>query len=296
MEQQTTALRLPVPGRRWRHRSAAFGVATGVAVSMLGACSPNSAAPEADVPLQSGAQTAISVDPMGVSGIAVGPNNVVYLGGSGGFSTLTPDSAQPTPLKLAEQPVVTSMAMAPDGTLSFVTLGGAIESISPGATTAKSLPFDKFQQLSSIAVAQDGTVYLGDNEHDKLLMLAPGASAPTERPVDGVGGLGHMVIDGDDNVYVSMRGKIVKIAKGATTAESVAGATDHAGGLAVDAAGNLYVTDLQAKTVSRMSARGSDWVQLPFSGLQTPADIAVDGDGNVYVINKLGSEIARLAA
>lgn len=133
-------------------------------------------------------------------------------------------------------------------------------------------------------MGQDGTVYVGDNQHDKLLKLTPGAVAPTELPVAGVSGLGHMVIDADDNLFVSMRGKIVKIRKGATTAEPVAGATDNAGGLAVDAAGNLYATDVKADTVSRMPAGGGDWVQLPFDGLRSPTRIAVDGDGNVYVL------------
>ena len=79
--------------------------------------------------------------------------------------------------------------------------------------------------------------------------------------------------------------KIVKIAKDAKKAEPVAGAPDKAGGLAVDAAGNLYATDRKAATVSRMPAGGGDWVELPFNGLQSPSAITVDGDGNVYVMN-----------
>ncbi len=35
---------------------------------------------------------------------------------------------------------------------------------------------------------------------------------------------------------------------------------------------------------TRRPAGGGDWVQLPFSGIQSPADIAVDSDGNVYVV------------
>ena len=111
----------------------------------------------------------------------------------------------------------------------------------------------------------------------------------------GVNGPGHMVIDADDNLFVSMMGKIVKIAKNATTTDPVIGVTDNVGGLAVDAAGNLYATDVKANTVSRMPAGGGSWAQLPFSGLQSPTGIAVDGDGNVYVINR-GHQVVRLAA
>ena len=88
-------------------------------------------------------------------------------------------------------------------------------------------------------------------------------------------------------------GKIVKITKNATTAEPVVGVTDHVGGLAVDAAGNLYATDVKANTVSRMPAGGGDWTQLPFSGLQSPTRITVDRDGNVYVINRGHQIVSR---
>jgi len=127
------------------------------------------------------------------------------------------------------------------------------------------------------------------------LKLAPGANAPTELPVEGVNGPGHMAIDADDNLFVSMMGKIVKITKDATTAEPVVGVPDHVGGLAVDAAGNLYATDAKANTVSRMPAEGGDWAQLPFSGLQSPTHITVDRKGDVYVINQ-GDQVVRLAA
>lgn len=79
------------------------------------------------------------------------------------------------------------------------------------------------------------------------------------------------------------------------TTEPVGGASDNVGGLAVDAAGNLYATDRKANTVSRMPAGGGHWVQLPFHGLQRPADITVDGDGKIYVLHHR-DRLVRLAA
>ncbi|MUL82967.1 MULTISPECIES: hypothetical protein [unclassified Mycolicibacterium] len=291
----------PSPKPWWRRQQAALGFLLGVAAIVVGnvlvACAPGSApiSRTVDVPLQAGKQTTLPLDAVGFAAMGVDAKNVLYLGGGVGISMLAPGAAQPTPLKLSGYPTVLTLAAAPDGKLYFVTFEGVVETITPGSATPEPLPFDKLQQFSDIAVAQDGTVYLGDGQHNKLLKLAPGATVPTELPVAGANGPGHMVIDADDNLFVSMMGKIVKIAKNATTAEPVVGVTDHVGGLAVDAAGNLYATDVKANTVSRMPAGGGDWAQLPFSGLRSPTHITVDGDGDVYVINQ-GRQVVRLAA
>ncbi|MEV0671370.1 hypothetical protein [Mycobacterium sp. NPDC050441] len=264
-----------------------IGMIAAVVGSGLVACSPRSAptALTADVPLQSGKQTMLSFNAFDYREMGVDAKNVLYLGGTGGFSTVTPGAGRPTPMKPSGNPLVSTFGVAPDGRLSFVTPDGAVETIAPGSTTPEPLPFDKVTKHGRLAVGRDGAVYLADNERNKLLKLTPGATAPTELPVEIVNGLGHMVIDADDTLYAAMDGKIVKIAKDAKNAEPVAGVPDNVGGLAVDAAGNLYATDRQAGTVSRMPARGGDWVQLPFNGLQRPSDITVDGEGNVYVMN-----------
>ena len=287
----------PQPRRRSQALKCLLGVSAIIVGSVLVACSPGSTptAQTADVPLQTGKQTTLPLDAMGITAIGVDAKNILYMGGASGISTLAPGAIQPTPLKLTGYPTMSTMAAAADGTLYFVTLDGVVETITPGSTTPKPLPFNKLQQFSDIAVARDGSVYLGDNQHNKLLKLTSGASVPTELPVSGVNGAGHMVIDADNNLFVSMMGKIVKIAKDATTVEPVVGAAEHVGGLAVDGAGNLYATDVKANTVSRMAAGGGEWTRLRFTGLQRPTDITVDRDGNIYVINQ-GHQIVRLAA
>ncbi|WP_131807541.1 hypothetical protein [Mycolicibacterium wolinskyi] len=263
------------------------------------ACSRASAptSPTVDVPLQAGQQTVL-FDAMGFTDMAVDAKNTLYLGGSLGIATLAPRADKPVPLEHGNLPVST-LAAAPDGTLYFVTLDNVVESLAPGSSAPDRLPFGELRQRSQIAVGKDGTAYLGDNQQGKLLTLAPGANSPSALPVEGVNGMGHMVVDANDNVFVSVMGKVVKIAKNATTVETVEGAPDNVGGLAVDAGGNLYATDIEANTVSRMPAGGGDWVQLPFSGIQSPTRIAVDDDGNVYVIAAIrdrGRQIIRLGA
>lgn len=276
-----------------------LAAATSALVTVLVACSSGdgTTASAADVPLQTGQQTAL-FDAMGATSLAVDAKNILYLGGGIGLLRLAPGADKPTPLGYSGSPV-SSLAVTPDGTLYFVTLDQGVKSLKPGSTTPEPLPFGELRQRSQIAVGHDGTVYLGDNQRNKLLALAPGADSPTELPVDGLEGMGHMVIDGDENLFVSVMGKIVKIAKNATTAEAVDGAPDNVGGLAVDTAGNLYATDVKANTVSRMPAGGGEWVQLPFRDIQSPTRIAVDGDGTVYVVAAMkweGLQIIKLAA
>ncbi|WP_264077739.1 hypothetical protein [Mycolicibacterium houstonense] len=263
------------------------GVVATVVVGALVACSPGSA-PTAlgpDVPVQSGEQTRVPFAWFEYRQMGADAKNIVYLGGTGGFATLASGATEPTPMKSSGNPPVTTFGVAPDGRLSYLTLGGSAETIAPGSTTATPLPFGKLTKHSQMAVGGDGAVYVADNQRKKLLKLAPGASAPSELPVEFADGLGHLVIDADDTLYAGMGGEIVKIAKNAKTPEPVAGVPDNVSGLAVDSAGNLYAADRQAATVSRLPAGGGDWIQLPFNGLRRPSAITVDAAGNVYVMD-----------
>jgi serine/threonine-protein kinase len=53
--------------------------------------------------------------------------------------------------------------------------------------------------------------------------------------------------------------------------------------LAVDSAGNVYVTDDNNKRVLKLLAGSPTQSALPFTGLSQPQGVAVDSGGNVYV-------------
>ncbi|MFD9669458.1 serine/threonine-protein kinase PknD [Rhodococcus sp. NPDC059968] len=55
------------------------------------------------------------------------------------------------------------------------------------------------------------------------------------------------------------------------------------GGVAVDTAGNVYITDAQGNgRVLKLAAGSSTQTELPFTGLEFPEGVAVDTAGNVY--------------
>jgi serine/threonine-protein kinase len=55
--------------------------------------------------------------------------------------------------------------------------------------------------------------------------------------------------------------------------------------VAVDAASNVYVTDLGANRVLKLATDASSPTVLPFNGLKQPSAVAVDSLGNVYVLD-----------
>ncbi|WP_369412165.1 serine/threonine-protein kinase [Nocardia sputi] len=67
-------------------------------------------------------------------------------------------------------------------------------------------------------------------------------------------------------------------------------------GVAVDDAGNVYVTDMGNDRVVKLAAGASEPTPLPFTGLRNPQDVAVDDAGNVYVTDTSNNRVVKLAA
>ncbi|MEE6167017.1 MULTISPECIES: serine/threonine-protein kinase PknD [unclassified Mycolicibacterium] len=67
-------------------------------------------------------------------------------------------------------------------------------------------------------------------------------------------------------------------------------------GIAVDAAGTAYVTDIGRDEVLRLAPGASAPTVLPFNGLKNPRDVAVGAAGDVYVADSSNDRVLRLAA
>ncbi|WP_327114147.1 serine/threonine-protein kinase PknD [Nocardia sp. NBC_01730] len=66
--------------------------------------------------------------------------------------------------------------------------------------------------------------------------------------------------------------------------------------VAVDTAGNVYVTDMGNDRVVRLAAGASTPTPLPFTGLNNPQGVAVDTAGNIYVTDTSNDRVMKLAA
>ncbi len=67
-------------------------------------------------------------------------------------------------------------------------------------------------------------------------------------------------------------------------------------GVAVDAAGDLYVTDTQNNQVLELAAGSSTQGRLMFTGLKNPEGVAVDTAGDLYVADNGNGRVVKLAA
>jgi DNA-binding beta-propeller fold protein YncE len=65
-------------------------------------------------------------------------------------------------------------------------------------------------------------------------------------------------------------------------------------GVAVDAAGAVYVTDAGNSRVLKLAAGAGAPTVLPFTGLNGPGGVAVDAAGAVYVTDAGNSRVLKL--
>ena len=66
--------------------------------------------------------------------------------------------------------------------------------------------------------------------------------------------------------------------------------------MAVDATGDVYVTDSWSNRVLKLAAGSNQQTVLPFTGLDKPGGVAVDGAGDVFVADGANNRVLKLAA
>ena len=201
-----------------------------------------------------GATLLSTTAPTGLGQIAVDTQGNIYAVGSGStsISKLTITAAQAT-------------SSAPPS------YSAATVSYTP--TTAPAKP-------QGIAVDGNGNIYVSDGTNGAVYKIDQAFSS--EPPVTIASGLTNptlVAVDNFSNVYVYDAGttSIYKITYPGTQITFLSSVT--ATGLAVDAAGDVYVQT--ATGVSEYPVSGP--VTTVFSGGTTPNGIAVDGNGNLYI-------------
>jgi DNA-binding beta-propeller fold protein YncE len=125
------------------------------------------------------------------------------------------------------------------------------------------LPFTDLRLPHGVAVDAAGNVYVADSHTNRVLKLTAGSGTQTVLPFTDLDLFTGGVID------------------------------DFIAGVAVDTAGNVYVTDTGH---NRVAAGSGTQTVLPFRFVDVPKGVAVDTAGTVYVVDYFHGRVVKLAA
>ena len=192
----------------------------------------------------------------------------------------------------------------------------------------------RFSQPGAVAVDGNGVIYVADGGNNSIRRITPGGAVTTVAGwtnagyADGVGtnallnGPAGVAVDGMGNVFVADTGNntIRKIATNGvvSTLAGLAGTAGHVdgvgtnaqfngpAGVAVDAAGNVFVADTYNYTIRRVASGGTVTTIAGAPGqygyrdgagtnaiFDLASGIAVDGRGNVYVADTYNSVVRK---
>jgi len=224
-------------------------------------------------------------------------------------------------------------SVVPPAAGAVVTVAGVLDN--PGFADGPAARA-QFNEPWGIVADAAGNIYVADSENDVIRKITPAGTVSTFAGIsldpgmaDGVAGTGvlnlpeGLAIDAAGNLYVADTGNnaVRKIDPHGTittvAGNGVAGSADGTGaagrfsaprGIAVDAAGNLYVGDTGNNTVRRVSPVGVVTTLAGLAGavgavdgkgsaarFSAPRGVAVDAQGNVVVIDTGNSAVRKVA-
>ena len=182
--------------------------------------------------------------------------------------------------------------------------GGSATLVSAGSYT--------LGEVTGVALNGAGDLFIADYTHSKIIEITNGGVISELTVTAGGSSIAFpagLAVDVAGNLYIADYGnsRVVKVRPPDVTSATVtvtgtvvntSGYTFGAyamTGVAVDAAGNLYITDRNANKLIKVTAAGVA-AEVTISGLtlSNPQGVAVDGMGNIYIADSGHNRIVRV--
>lgn len=170
-----------------------------------------------------------------------------------------------------------------------------------GPSNPTALPFSGLGDPSGVALNSrdpraDRVVFVTDAARNRVLELLAHSTEQTELPFRGLDGPSAVAVGGDRAVFVIDREneRVLKLPRTATVdtvLPYVIGRPDY---VAVDTAGNVYVTNTGDNRVVQLVHASNASITLPFNDLNHPDGVAADTAGNVYVADAGNNRVLKL--
>jgi sugar lactone lactonase YvrE len=212
--------------------------------------------------------------------------------------------------------------ISPTGEVS--TLAGSEEGYADGRGSAA-----KFNSPSGIAIDAAGNLYVADKNNHRICKISPTGEVSTlagseEEHTDGTGSAARfhspfgIAIDKAGDLYIADNNRIRKVTPKGEVSSFVGGKKGYADGpgsvaqfnwlrsIAIDKAGNLYVTDKNNHRIRKVSPTGkvstlagSEEGYADGRGsaakFNSPSGIAIDAAGNLYVTDYENHRIRKIS-
>ena len=181
-----------------------------------------------------------------------------------------------------------------------------------GSATLVSAGSYAFGSVKGMALDGVGDLFIADSSNNKIIEITP-AAASSELTVTAastsIASPTALAVDVAGNLYIGDNGnsRVVKVrppdvaSPTASLTGTVVSTGDYAfsgstmPGLAVDAAGNLYIVDqTNSKVIKVTPAGAASEVAFGDLTLSKPEGVAVDGMGNIYVADAGNNRIVQL--
>ncbi|MGA2116984.1 MAG: choice-of-anchor Q domain-containing protein [Bryobacteraceae bacterium] len=280
-----------------------FSLATNTCVTGIAASATCSVTIDFN-PLYAGLRTGAVV----IAGDDGKPVSTAYISGIGTGSQLTFAGANSKTLLAGGSPSGVAVDGAGD-VFSIDSLTGALKEVPPNGPS-KTISFtigtgpSRLTLPLGLALDAAGNLYIADTGNMRVVKLAYGASTASVLPITGISFPMGLAFDAAGNLYIansfsanplSGTGSIVKVAAGTgaqSTVNTAGSGLRNPTGIAVDAGGDLFVTDYPGNRVVELPATGSP--RSIGTGLQNPAGVAVDAAGDVFISDELNNRIVEV--